>query len=179
MFTESNKTLVQFSNPRDARRGLAALRRRHVFRPRISISLQTERKGHEELPITFTHASGGFFQGAMFGALAGLVAGIVVVLSDSATTGIGFGFAIGFSLAGMLLGGLAGVLVGSMNPIPEIENLERAGGVVFIFESPQPDDIRWVKSLMQRYGAELLSPPTSAKNHQPRTRDSMPRPSHA
>lgn len=178
MFTESNKTLVRFSNARDVRRALEAIRRRHLLRPRISVSVQTERIGHEELPIKFTHASGGFRQGAMFGAFAGLVAGIVVAMSDAATTGSGVSFAIGFSLAGMLMGGLAGVLVGSMNPIPEIEALEKSGGIVLILESRQPDDIRWVKALLQRCGGELLSPPSSA-NGQPKSGAAISRPSPA
>ena len=126
------KTLAQFEDVNAAKRCLETLRRRQFFRPEMTVDVQYAKKGHEELPMSFTHAKGGFLRGALMGGAVGFVAGLVIALLETQLRGIAPIFAGAFAVFGMLMGAFAGVLVGPMNPDPNLEKMENDGVVVLL-----------------------------------------------
>jgi len=151
------KTLAQFDDVTAAKRCLETLRRRQFFRSDVTVDVQYEKKGHEELPMSFTHAKGGLFKGALMGGAVGLVAGLVIALLETQLRGMTPIFAGAFSVFGMLMGAFAGVLVGPMNPDPNLEKMEKDGVVVLLVQSPHQKDITWANRQMLKFGGKALA----------------------
>jgi len=158
------KTLAQFEDVDAAKRCLATLRRRQFFRPEVKVDVQYSKKGHEELPMSFTHAKGGVLRGALTGGAVGFVAGLVIALLETQLRGITPIFAGAFALFGALMGAFAGVLVGPMNPDPNLAKMEHDGLVVLLVQSPSQKDIAWASRQMGKFGGKLLSQDRRAMN---------------
>ncbi len=164
------KTLAQFEDVNAAKRCLETLRRRQFFRPEMTVDVQYAKKGHEELPMSFTHAKGGFLRGALMGGAVGFVAGLVIALLETQLRGIAPIFAGAFAVFGMLMGAFAGVLVGPMNPDPNLEKMENDGVVVLLVKSPQQKDVAWASRQLTKSGGKLLMDDRRAMNPPPTVR---------
>lgn len=158
------KTLAQFEDVDAAKRCLQTLRRRQFFRPEVTVDVQYAKKGHQELPMSFTHAKGGVIRGALTGGAVGFVAGLVIALLESQLRGITPIFAGAFAIFGMLMGAFAGVLVGPMNPDPNLEKMEGDGVVVLLVRSPHQKDIAWASRQMSKLGGKLMQEDRVAMN---------------
>lgn len=158
------KTLAQFEDVDAAKQCLATLRRRQFFRPEVQVDVQYVKKGHEELPMSFTHAKGGIMRGALTGAAVGFVAGLVIAVLETQLRGITPIFAGAFAVFGMLMGAFAGILVGPMNPDPKVEKMEHDGVVVLLVQSPRQKDIAWASRQMGKFGGKLLMQDRRAMN---------------
>lgn len=147
-------TFGRFHDMKHVRDCLRELKRGQLWRPKMKVVVQSTRKGHEELPMSFTHARGALLQGIALGAAVGLGAGIVISFVEAGTRGIQPVFIVAFCLFGLIMGGFAGALVGPMNPDPVIEKIEKAGDVMVAVESTEISDIDWASEILARYGAE-------------------------
>jgi hypothetical protein len=165
------KTLAQFDDVTAAKRCLETLRRRQFFRPEVKVDVQYTKKGHEELPVSFTHAKGGFIRGALMGGVVGFIAGMVIALLESQLRGITPIFAGAFAVFGMMMGAFAGVLVGPMNPDPNLEKMEEDGAVVLLVQSPNQKDIAWASRQMGKFGGKLMMQDRRAVNPPVQVRD--------
>jgi hypothetical protein len=161
------KTLAQFDDVVAAKSCLESLRRRQFFRSGVKVDVQYEKKGHEELPMSFTHATGGFFKGALMGGAVGFGAGLVIALLETQLRGIAPIFAGAFAVFGMLMGAFAGILVGPMNPDPNLEKMEHDGVVVLLVQSPHQKDIEWANRQMAKFGGKALARDQEATNSSP------------
>lgn len=151
--------LARFEDAKHARQCFIALRRRQLFRPELHVAVQHERKGHEELPLGFTHARAGVIQGAILGGLAGLVTGVIVAVGEGRTLGSAPVFAALFALFGLLMGGFAGALLGPMNPKPSLERAEEDGALLLLIESTENNDIEWAKRTVAKAGGVVVEAP--------------------
>lgn len=146
-------TLAGFDDMRTARACIRELRRGQLSRPTMKFTVQSRRKGHEELPLSFTHARGALFQGAAVGGVVGLLAGVFISVLEAQTRGIEPVFIVAFCIAGLIMGGFAGALVGPMNPDPSLDHLEREGELAILVESHDASDIEWAQRVLARWGA--------------------------
>jgi hypothetical protein len=183
-----SKTLAGFDDMKMARQCLRELRRGQLWRPEMKITVQSNKKGHEELPLKFTHARGALLQGMLLGSIAGAIAGAVISLVDQSHGFSPVFFVAAFAFMGLLMGGFAGAIVGPMNPNPSLGELERDGGVALLIESSDVKDTEWADRVFHKWGAKpalpaaqatatMLDPTRSTEGHA-RIGTHRPHPSH-
>ena len=149
----NQNTFARFSDLKMVRECLRELRRGQLFRPRMKIVVSSTKKGHEELPLSFTHARGGLFRGIALGAGVGLAAGIVISVVEAAGRGVDPIFIAMFCLFGLMLGGFAGALTGAGNLDPKLEAIEKDGDVVVAVETTDARDIDWAAGVFTKWGS--------------------------
>ncbi len=148
-----HNVFAPFHDMKRLRDCLRDLRRGQLWRPGMDIRVQSERKGHEELPLTFTHARAGLFQGMLIGGAVGFASGLVITLIESSSRGFQPIFAFLFCVLGTILGLFAAALVGPMNPDKKIGAMEKEGNAILAVESEDPSDVDWATQVMLRHGA--------------------------
>jgi hypothetical protein len=130
------------------------LRRGQILRPGVKLVVSSTRRGHAELPLSLTHTWGGLLRGILLGGSIGLAGALLIELVEQATHvgALDWGPVVLFALLAALMGCIAGALVGSMNPIPKIEEMERDGDVFVAVSSDETKDLDWATHVLEKWG---------------------------
>ncbi|NUP10236.1 MAG: hypothetical protein HOW73_29655 [Polyangiaceae bacterium] len=150
-----NTTYAQFADRQQASGCAEVLRSEQSQRPKMRMVVSSTRKGHAELPLALTHTRGGMVRGALAGG--GLCLGLALL---GALLQSGKGHPVNWVVVALLgglaalMGAFAGGLVGSMNPRPKIDAMEKEGDVVLAVYSSDRSDLAWAARLFQTWGAQ-------------------------
>lgn len=174
----SHLTFARFHDANMARACLRDLRRGQLWRPQMRIVISSTRKGHEELPLSLTHARGALVRGILVGAAVGLGAGLMISILEGTRVGINPTFVAMFCVFGLLMGGFAGALVGPMSPDPKVGKIEKSGDLVVAAESTEQADVDWAAAVFTTWGSQPQFRTTSSplSERRPHLHNQQPRP---
>ncbi len=129
------------------------LRRGQILRPHMKMVVSSSRKGHAELPLALTHTWGGMLRGVLVGGATGAIAALLVGVLVAGGGPVQWTLVGLYAVLAAIMGCFAGGLVGSMNPVPKIDRMEKNGDVVVAVESTETRDLEWANRVLEKWGA--------------------------